>query len=513
MAAETLYTLFVWPIRFILEFLFVLFIRIFDAPGMAVVFLSVVVCTLSLPIYLVADRWQKEERDLQKRMKEKLKSIRKFFKGDERQMIINAYYRQMGYSPVFILKSSVGLLLQIPFFIAAYHFLSRTSMLSGVSFLFLPDLNSPDALLKLPVSIFGIAALNLMPFLMTVINLFSSLIYAKDFGKRERIQLVAMSLVFLVLLYQSPSGLVLYWTMNNVYSLIKNAAQTFLKKPYQVLHSAAVFFALVFLYLIWAGRASVERYRLLFSGIAVLLAAVPFIWRRLVKLFEAPGQKTIAADIRKTRANDMKALYISAMALLFLLLGFLNPSQVLSASVSDFEEPWGFLGRTFLQGLSFLFLVPLFIRALAPFSVRRILSALGAVLALNSLACYFALSAYYGVMDRNFKLDDTYRLLHAFPLWLSIAVPLAAVACTAAFIILKKERILAVSFQISCAALVVLGIFSLVSLQRQSGHLFELAGAGHDAAILFPLSKTQPNVFIVFLDRGQGSAMADALPA
>jgi len=131
---EIFYTLFVWPIRFILEFLFVLFIRIFDTPGPAVIFLSVVVNTLSLPIYLVADRWQREERDLQKQMKNKLDRIRRVFKGDERQMVINAYYREMGYSPVFLLKASVGLLLQIPFFIAAYQFLSRTKLLSEFRF-------------------------------------------------------------------------------------------------------------------------------------------------------------------------------------------------------------------------------------------------------------------------------------------------------------------------------------------------------------------------------------------
>jgi YidC/Oxa1 family membrane protein insertase len=214
MTGEILYTLFIWPIRFILEFLFVLFNRIFDAPGPSVIFLSVVVNTFTLPIYIIADRWQKEERELQKRMKKKLADIRAVFKGDERQMIINTYYRQMGYSPLFVVKASVGLLLQIPFFIAAYQFLSHTSLLAGESFLFLRNLNEPGKIL---------------PFVMTAVNIVSSLIYAKDLGKREIIQLFAMALVFLVLLYNSPSGLVLYWTVNNIYSLVKNAASAYLK--------------------------------------------------------------------------------------------------------------------------------------------------------------------------------------------------------------------------------------------------------------------------------------------
>jgi YidC/Oxa1 family membrane protein insertase len=520
-AGEILYTLFIWPIRFILEFLFVLFNRIFSAPGPAILFLSVVVNTLSLPMYLIADRWQKEERELQKRMKKKLDSIRSAFKGDERQMVINAYYRQTGYSPVLLLKASVGLLLQIPFFIAAYQFLSRTSMLSGVPFLFLKDLNAPDGLLPLPLP--WLPSLNLMPLIMTAVNLASSLIYTKGLGKRERMQLFGMALVFLVLLYDSPSGLVLYWTMNNVYSLIKNAAHAALKKPGKALQYAAALFAVAFLYLIWSGRANVERYRLLFTAMALVLAAIPFIWRSLLLLLA--NKPDTDKEGTAFGGGGMDVLYFSAIVLIFLLLGWLNPAQVLSASVSDFETPWVFFVRTFFQSLSFCILIPLFIRALSPVPVRRVLAAGGAVLALSGMVCYFALSAYYGVMDRNFKLDDTNRLLHAFPLWISIAVPLGAAACTAVFIRLKKEKILAAFFQIACAALFVLGIVNVVSLQKQSVQMAALAGgrtpagnissvndaAAHDTNRLFPLSKQQPNVFIVFLDRAQGSAMTDAL--
>jgi len=508
---EILYTLFVWPIRFILEFLFVLFIRIFDAPGLAVVFLSVVVNTLSLPIYFIADRWQKEERDLQKRMKNKIDRIKANFKGDERQMILNTYYRQMGYSQIFLLKASVGLLLQIPFFIAAYQFLSRTSLLSGASFLFLRDLNVPDALLTLPVPVLGITALNLMPVLMTAINLASSFIYAKDLGKRECIQLVVMSLVFLVFLYNSPSGLVLYWTMNNIYSLLKNSAQAFLKKPGRILQIAAVFISFVFLYLIWSGRANVERYSILFSGIALSLAVIPLFWQPLVGLL-AKTKEGAAID---TKNRNEDSLFFSAVALLFLLLGCLNPAQVLSASVSDFENPFSFLARTALQGFSFLVLIPLFIRSLSPPPIRRVLALIWTALVLNCLVCYFALSAYYGVMDRNFKLDDTDRLLHAFPLWVSLVVPLAACACTALFIKIKREKVLTIFFEVACAAILILVCINLVTLRKGYVELSQLNKSEdyqtEEMPVYFPLSKAEHNVFVLFLDRAQGSAMLDAL--
>ncbi|MDR2210642.1 MAG: YidC/Oxa1 family membrane protein insertase [Spirochaetaceae bacterium] len=506
---EVLYTLFIWPIRFVLEFLFVLFNRIFDAPGPSIIFLSVVVNTLSLPMYIIADGWQKEERELQRRMKKKLGDIRAVFKGDERQMIINTYYRQMGYSPFFVVKASVGLLLQIPFFIAAYQFLSHTNMLSGASFLFLDNLSRNDALIRLPV--FG--SVNLLPFVMTVLNLASSFIYAKDLGRREIIQLFAMALVFLVLLYNSPSGLVLYWTVNNLYSLAKNAA-SYLKKPALALQTAISFFSLVFIVLIWTGKANVERYGLLFSGLALGMIAAPFIWKALVAFLNNPGSPAGPRRGKETAGLDtMPGLYFSAMFFLFLLLGVLSPAQVLSASLADFERPWVFLGRTLLQGTAFLVLIPLFVRALAPGELRRPLAFLYGTLSSICGFCYFFLAKSYGRMDRNFKLDDTERLLHAFPPWVSAAVIAGALVFTACFIFLRKEKILQGIFGAACAAALVLGMVNLVSIGRQDAALSTLTAleGASDSQTVFPLSRTGTNTFVVFFDRAQGTAMTAAL--
>ena len=511
MIGEILYTLFIWPINFILEFLFVLFIRIFDAPGLAIIFLSVVVNTLTLPIYNIADRWQKEERELQKRMKTKLVSIKSVFKGDERQMIINAYYRQMGYSQVLILKASLGLLLQIPFFIAAYQFLTKTKLLSGATFYFIKNLNVPDALLSLPFSFFGLTALNVLPFVMTILNIVSSFIYARDLGKREKIQLFAMAFIFLVFLYNSPSGLVLYWTMNNLYSLFKNAAQTYLKKPARVLKAASVFVSVAFVYMIWSGGARVERYTLLFIGIALSFAIIPFAWSVFIK------QISRSAFLHGTGIGfkETNNLFYSAMVLLFLLLGFLNPLQVLSSSVSDFENPWLFLFRTLLQGISFLVLIPLSINKLSPIHIKRVLSLLLSFISLGAIICYFVLSANYGIMDRNFKLDDTNKLLHAFPLWANAAAMIAAAGFIALAVALKKIKLLADFFKIACAAVMLLAIIDFFRLG--SNYLDHKKLVTSDAAqsseepVYFQLSKTEPNVFIVFMDRAQGSAMLDAL--
>ncbi len=185
--------------------------------GWAIVVMSLIVNTVILPIYIKAERWQESERALRKSFEPTERMIRRTFKGQERFAMLTTLHRQAGYSPLLALRSSIGFFLQIPFFFAAYHFLSHFEPLAGVSFLGLSDLSKPDA----AISLAGFS-INVMPLLMTAINLASALIYTHNLTRRDKLQLYGMAAVFLVLLYDAASGLVLYWTCNNIYSLAKN---------------------------------------------------------------------------------------------------------------------------------------------------------------------------------------------------------------------------------------------------------------------------------------------------
>ena len=61
-----------------------------------------------------ADDVAEEAREKEIKLAPVIKHIRQSFKGDERFMILQTYYRQNDYSPLNVLKSSVSLLLQIP---------------------------------------------------------------------------------------------------------------------------------------------------------------------------------------------------------------------------------------------------------------------------------------------------------------------------------------------------------------------------------------------------------------
>ncbi|MDR2193132.1 MAG: membrane protein insertase YidC [Treponema sp.] len=509
---EVLYTLIIWFPFALVEFLFVLFKKILDEPGLAVIAVSICINTLLLPIYTVADRWQHEERLAQKRMKPKLDEIRAVFKGDERQMIINTYYRHMRYSPLYALRSSVGLVLQIPFFFAAYQFLSHSPTLAGSSFYFLQNLGEADHLL----TIRGFS-INIMPLVMTLINVVSAMVYAKDMGNREKAQLYGMALVFLVLLYNSPSGLVLYWTCNNIFSLGKNLASAVLKRPSWALQIITTIAGLALAAGALLGRFRLDRYAFLIAGLGFGIIAAPFAWKWCMKKaqrFHAPEK-------------DLRLLFFSSCAALFLLMGALIPLQVMASEASDFAEPLRYVIRTLAQSFTACVLVPGVIWAFANEGIRKMLAAGSAMLALLALICMFALSASYGVMTNGFKIEQPELISRAFPLWVNAAALAAAAVVPAVFLLVKQHKILAGVYNAVTIAIVTMSIITAVELGTELNALQQtttvLDGGGStppppqsaDAlslpATVFPFTATGVNTFIMFIDRAMGAALNMAL--
>ncbi|MBQ7529091.1 membrane protein insertase YidC, partial [bacterium] len=211
---EVLYNLFIQPIVLIYDILFTLIYKIIEEPALAVLGLSVVVNFIVLPLYKKAEILQKAEQEKIKRMQPYLDHIRKNFSGDERFMMQSTYYRIEHYNPINALKEAGPLFLQIPFFMAAYSYISGITILNGASFGFIKDLSRPDEL----INIAGFS-INILPIFMTAVNIVSGMIYSKGGPIRQKIQIYGTALIFLILLYSSPSGLVLYWTMNNLFSL------------------------------------------------------------------------------------------------------------------------------------------------------------------------------------------------------------------------------------------------------------------------------------------------------
>lgn len=205
------------PFELLIGIIFVWLLNLVNNHGIALILLSLVVNIALLPFYNIAENIQKKERLVQQAMKPKIDEFKSVYEGYELYLYTNNVYRLHDYHPIYSLRGLVSLLIQVPFFMGAYSFLSTYNGFQGQSFLFLSNLAQPDGLLTI-----GGWTINLLPFVMTAINLVSGYVYATDMSRNEKITIVVVALFFLVLLYNSPSSLLVYWTFNNVFSLVKN---------------------------------------------------------------------------------------------------------------------------------------------------------------------------------------------------------------------------------------------------------------------------------------------------
>lgn len=358
MVSSFLYLFFIYPIEIFIETVFSLSMKIFSDPGISIIFVSLCVQLLVLPLYKRADAVQEADRRKQEGMKKWVDHIKRTFTKDERFMILSEYYRQQDYEPVMALRSSLPLLLQVPFFIAAYHYLSGLEMLKGTAFLMINDLGSPDGLLSVALPGGGVWHINVLPVLMTLINLVSGAIYTRGFALKEKLQLYVTALVFLVLLYTSPAGLVFYWTLNNLFSLFKNIFMKLLPQssgqrekkeekssPEEKRKNDLIFFSsalcLSFLAGMWIPSGAVSDSPLEFSvhghfadpnlfvfETFAIAAGIFLFWCGLFYLLSDASKKRIFASV-------MPALFFCAMCQMFLFSRRLgNMSNIM---VYDFE--------------------------------------------------------------------------------------------------------------------------------------------------------------------------------
>lgn len=334
-----IYTLLISPLVLVMEFIFSNLYRLFGNTGAAIIGLSIVVSLLIAPLYRRADALQEAEREKQKEMAEWTAKIRKAFRGDTRFMMLQTWYRQNDYKPYYVLRSSLSLLLQVPFFIAAYRFLSSLELLKDTSFLGIPDLASPDGLLT-----FGNVSIHLLPLLMTLLNLLSGLFYLKGAMLREKIQVYAVALIFLVLLYRSPAGLVLYWACNNLFSLVKNISKRFLQ-PEQAKRLLRLFlslaaFALMIRVNFFYGDVYLRSTK---AALTVLLFLCSlFLLLKTVKLQRMANVRVPLRSLFAANPSDAKSArrsFLLFLALITVVTGVLIPSAVISASPEEFLIP------------------------------------------------------------------------------------------------------------------------------------------------------------------------------
>lgn len=501
MLSEILYSVAVMPIQMIVEFIFSIMYKIFENPGIAIIFVSVAVQLLVLPLYKQSDAMQEEERQKQKEMEPWLKHIKKTFKGDERFMMEQAYYREVGYKPAYAIKGSVSLLLQIPFFIAAYNYLSNLSILQGASFLFIKDLGAPDAMLTI-----GGFSLNILPILMTLFNVVSGIIYTKGFPLKDKVQTYGLAAIFLVLLYQSPSGLVFYWTLNNLFSLLKNIFMKLVKNPKPVIGISVAIAGLVLFGRRFLHFFTWKLYEATFSALLVVVCLLPLVlW-----ILEVRRERAIASGkkVRKepkvyTHDKNEKTLFTIASVLLTIVMGLTIPMSVISSSPLEFfgqsVTPIGLVIRTLAVYVGFVIVWCRIFYALCNEKAKHFFTVVMVIAAIGSIINLFVFSRDLGTISTSLVFDES----PYFPALFVIVNIVACVAVIAISIILikKKPTIMKRVCQIAVLTLVVLAGKSGVDIVKGSKGYVKPEIKEEDQVPIYHLSKEGKNVVVLMLDR------------
>ena len=502
---EILYTVILYPIVQIIEIAFMVFDKLFSNTGIAVMGVSFVVTVLCLPLYIVAERWQQLERDTQARLKGGVDRIKSVFKGDEQYMILSTYYRQNHYHPMMALRSSFGLLIQVPFFMAAYSCLSNLPALQGQSFLFIRDMGAPDALFS--IGGFGV---NVLPIAMTLINIAAGAIYTKGFPFKEKAQIYGMALLFLVILYNSPAGLVLYWTMNNVFSLVKNIFYK-LKHPVWVLYilmCVGIIFAGVFVLFIYDGGASMTKR---------LAAVIPMACLMLTPLFLKAVEWLLAHPLASLVADGKTRcwLFLFSAGALAVLAGLVLPSSVIASSVQEFSNigeygnPRSFLQSSFWQSIGLFIFWPACIFFLFREKIQTLMATCFSTGLVWSLLNAFVFTGNYGSMDVTLKFSDGFSNPSMGYMLINLIVLLSAALGLIFLMWWKKEKLLSSVCLVAIISFVAFGIINISTITKEYKAFQEMTLGGENPVDelepVFHLSKTGKNVVVLMLDRAESA--------
>lgn len=213
---ENFFETLLWPIIVSLHWLYLNLEVITGSAGLSIVLLSSGVSMIMLPL----QKWGRKVEDRIRLQTEAVNTevaeLKKTMKGEKLFFATEKIYKKHGYHPIYSVALGTSFLVVLPVLLAALMLFTNTNVLEGKSFLLISDLSKPDGLL---------GSVNLLPVLMSTITIIDANIrFDEDKSARRRFYVLAI--VFFVLVYTLPSGLVIYWTMSNVIALLLSATSS-----------------------------------------------------------------------------------------------------------------------------------------------------------------------------------------------------------------------------------------------------------------------------------------------
>lgn len=206
--------------------------------GVAIILLTILVKLMLIPI-------SKKGLDSTAKMSAlapKIEEIKKKYANnpEAQNQAIAKLYQEEKINPM---GSCLPMLLQFPIFIALYGLLNKNFDLRGAMFIpgWIPDLSIPDTIATLPFSLpFLGPQIHLLPIVYTLSMIFSMKITQTTNTAQTQKGMMwfmtyGMPIMFFFVMYNAPSGLLVYWTITNLISIIQ---QVYTNKKKSGIYSA-----------------------------------------------------------------------------------------------------------------------------------------------------------------------------------------------------------------------------------------------------------------------------------
>jgi hypothetical protein len=337
---------------------------------------------------------------------------------------------------------------------------------------------------------------------MTLINCISGAIYSKGHGFREKIQIYGMAILFLVVLYQSPAGLVLYWTMNNIFSLVKNVFYK-MKNPVKVLYLCMVVAILAiasYILFFYSGGANLKK-RLAAAIFLLIWIPLPLYVRFLVYFSEHT-----LAPLNENKKSRFWLFFFSAIGLC-ILNGLVLPSELIASSVQEFsniesyKNPTAFLHSSFWMSAGLMLFWPTCVYFLFKNRIQTLLAFIFPAFFISAIVNAFVFAGDYGSMDVTLKFIDGFTNPTKMFLLANCLVIFVVLAVLSFAIKIRLHKILSNLCLIASSVFAVLSVINTSKINREYKAFASRKANDDIQTVKFSLSKTEKNVVIFMLDR------------
>ena len=191
--------------------------------GVAIIIMTIL---LRLIIYPLTKKSSESSLKMQE-FQPKIQEIQTKYKENPQKMNeeMAKLYKETGYNPM---SGCLPLLIQFPLIIAMFNLFNNYFEFRGAMFIpgWIPDLSVGDSVYTLN---FNLPLLGNQIRLLPVIYLVSQLFYGKmtsastptQSNGQMKFMMYGMPIIFFFIFYNSPSGLLLYWTVSNILTMVQ----------------------------------------------------------------------------------------------------------------------------------------------------------------------------------------------------------------------------------------------------------------------------------------------------